>query len=114
METLVNLHPQIVAKAWQDHEFRSQLIADPKGTLDSLGGEFAGAVRGIKNIKVLADTADTIHLVLPTNPVESEELSESFLERVSDSNSNTLKGCTMKGPNCATQSYTRPCSRACR
>jgi mersacidin/lichenicidin family type 2 lantibiotic len=52
--------------------------------------------------------------ILPPNPAETDRLSESFLERVSQSNSNTLKGCTMSGPNCATHSYTRPCSRECK
>jgi len=109
MENLGKLQSQIVARAWEDPHFRSQLVSDPKGALMGWGGEYAAAASEIQNIRVIADTEETIHLVLPMSPINSDDVSEAFLEQLGASNADT-----MKGPNCATKSYTKPCSRECK
>ncbi len=114
MTALDALYPEIVIKSWEDNAFRSELLSNPKAALSKLGGEFATAIQEVGNIKVLADTPDTVHIVLPANPVEMDTSANVVLERISVVNSSTLKGCTMQGPNCATTSYTRPCSRECK
>jgi hypothetical protein len=64
-----------VAKAWSDGTFKQRLIADPAGVLKENGIEMAGKAA----IKIVEDSAKTIHLILPERPVE---LSEAELEQV--------------------------------
>ena len=56
---------RLVQKAWNDAEFRKELVADPKAAMQAeLGIQFADNV----NVVVHEETADTIHLVVPTMP----------------------------------------------
>jgi hypothetical protein len=105
-----DVRARIVVKTWEDLEFRESLIQDPRGTLSRMGGEYASLLNETQNIKIITDTPETMHLVLPLNPVETDGLSDSYLEKISQASN----GQTMKGPNCATKNYTRPCSRECR
>jgi hypothetical protein len=76
------LEAQVIAKAWQDEEFKHELLSQPRATI----------IRewDIKNlpddvdIKVIEETPNTIYMVLPMKPVtiNGEELSEEQLEAV--------------------------------
>ena len=78
--TQAEMQSKIIAKAQAEPEFRSQLVADPKATIEGLiGSEIPAAI----NIEVHEDNATSFHLVLPP----SGELSESELATV-------FAGCT--------------------
>jgi hypothetical protein len=69
-------------RAWEDAEFKKQLLANPRAALEKETGQKLPA-----NIqfKVIEDTADTVHLALRRNPGQvsvSGELSEEALEAV--------------------------------
>jgi hypothetical protein len=67
---------QIVAKAWTDAAFKKRLLADPAAALKESGVEVP---RGLQ-VKVVENTDQVRHLVLPTKP--SGEISEADLEKV--------------------------------
>ena len=67
---------QVVAKAWQDEAFKQRLLANPQAVLQEHGIAVPDGV----TVRVVEDTAETKHLVLPTNP--AGELSDDELERV--------------------------------
>ena len=58
---------KVIAKAWLDPEFLKQLKSDPKGTLAKEGIHVDAAV------KVVEDTKDTVHLVIPVRPAELDD-----------------------------------------
>ncbi len=67
---------KVVAKAWSDEAFKAKLKGDPRAALAEMGVETpAGTV-----VKVVEDTADTVHLVLPLAP--PGDLSQDELEKV--------------------------------
>jgi hypothetical protein len=110
MLSLDELQPAIVARSWEDPRFRARLLHDPHGALTELGPDYAAAIEGIRYIRVHEESEDTLHLVLPMSPIPDSQLSDSFLDSIAMSD----KGETMKGPNCATKDWSRPCSRECR
>ena len=57
---------QLVAKCWADEDFKKRFIDDPAAVMREMGIE---VVEG-KKVKVVEDTADTIHVSLPAKPVE--------------------------------------------
>jgi hypothetical protein len=62
--------------AAENPKYRAALIADPKGTIErQLNTSLAATV------KAVADTADTVHIVIPYVAAEGE-LSDSDLEKV--------------------------------
>jgi hypothetical protein len=75
------LWSQIVARAWSDEGFRSQLQSDPRAVLDECGlvvpaGTEVKVVEGPE--ARIEDAADTVrHLVLPARP--PEELTDEDL-----------------------------------
>ena len=65
---------QVVAQAWSDDSYKQRLLTDPAAVL---------AERGLtppadKEIRIIEDTADTMHIVLPAKPTE---LSDELLEQ---------------------------------
>lgn len=70
-----NKQDQMIAKCWSDDSFKQQLLADPVATLKAEGFEFPAGV----SVKVLENTAEVIHLVLP---VRATELSDADLDAV--------------------------------
>ncbi len=68
------------AEAWSDAEFKKQLIENPGAVLAGLGIEPPAGMEGV-NLKVVENTADTVHLVLPVPPTEGE-LSDDELDGV--------------------------------
>ena len=66
---------KVVARAWSDQLFKKRLLADPAPALKENGIEVPGKAA----IKIVEDSAKTIHLILPKRPAE---LSEAELEQV--------------------------------
>ncbi|HLJ11756.1 MAG TPA: NHLP leader peptide family RiPP precursor [Planctomycetaceae bacterium] len=63
----------LVARAWSDESLKERLIADPATVLRENGIEVPYDVE----LKVVEDTAEVRHLVLPASP--SDELSDEEL-----------------------------------
>lgn len=55
---------KVIAKAWTDPEFKKKLQSDPHAALAEAGI----SVPKTQKIKVLEDSADTVHVVLPARP----------------------------------------------
>ena len=70
-----NKQDQMIAKCWSDDSFKQQLLADPVATLKAEGVELPAGV----SVKVLENTAQIIHLVLP---VRATDLSDADLDAV--------------------------------
>jgi hypothetical protein len=72
---------QIVEKAIKDEAFLTQLLENPKETIEKeTGVKFPADL----NLRVLLETTGQVYLVLPAMPTEAfqEELSEAELESV--------------------------------
>jgi hypothetical protein len=70
-------YAEATRKAWSDPAFREKLLADPRASLSAEGVQVPADV----TIKVLENTGDVIHLVLPARP--SDALSEEALAAIS-------------------------------
>ncbi len=65
-----------IARAWRDAGYRERLNGDPRAALAEAGVEIPAGV----TVKVLSDTQDTVHLVLPVHP--GKDLSPEALEKI--------------------------------
>jgi hypothetical protein len=63
-EDLLAQAQRVVAKAWADDAFKAALIADPRATLAQEGIALPAGL----TLKVLENTADTLHVILPPPP----------------------------------------------
>ena len=70
-------YAEATRKAWSDPAFRAKLLADPRATLLAEGVQVPADV----TIKVVENTGDVIHLVLPARP--SDALSDEALAAIS-------------------------------
>ena len=70
-----NAWDKVVAKAWSDELFKKRLLADPATLLKEHGIEVPAEV----NVKVMEDSAKTVHLILPER---HGELSDVELDQV--------------------------------
>ncbi len=74
------IYNEIVKRAWESEEFKTQLMSNPESTISEvLGGEFKGKV-------VVSDQTDpdTIYINLPRKVnIDELELSDEQLEMVS-------------------------------
>lgn len=69
----------IAGFAVKDGEYRKALLADPKKVVSmQLGQDVPESL----NIQVIEDTAEKMHMVLPYEPAEGDELSDADLEMV--------------------------------
>ena len=68
---------QLLLKVWQDPTFKRRLVADPRAVLQEEGLPVPAG----KAVRVVEDTAETMHLVLPHKPAEGE-LTDDQLEQV--------------------------------
>ncbi len=66
---------QVVAQAWSDDSYKQRLLADPAAVMAEQGLTPPAS----KQIRVLEDTDDTLHVVLPAKPGElsDEELDQA-------------------------------------
>ncbi len=71
------LWAELVAKAWDDPALRQKLLSDPAGVLKEHGLLLPAGVQ----LKVVENTDQMVHLVIPKKPTP-EELSEEELHSV--------------------------------
>jgi hypothetical protein len=69
----------IAEKAWKDEAFHKEVLANPNKVYEQYLGQ--PVPTGV-TIKVLEDTATTVHFVLPAKPANAGELSDAELEDV--------------------------------
>jgi hypothetical protein len=55
---------KVIAKAWTDAEYRKKLHSNPHEALAEVGIQ----VPKTHKVKVLEDTSDTVHVVVPARP----------------------------------------------
>ena len=67
---------EIVARVWEDPEYKKRLLADPKAALAEMGVEVPDSV----DLKVVETTPSQSYFVLPPEP--SSDLTEEELEMV--------------------------------
>jgi hypothetical protein len=67
-KTRKDLEAEIIAKAWEDEQFRQELISNPKKAIaKTLGAKLAENLE----IRVVQETPDNLYLVLPLKPHDS-------------------------------------------
>ena len=67
---------QVLINAWRDDAFKQRLLGNPDAVLQENGLPLPAG----KAVRVVENTAETVHLVLPVKP--NAELSEQELEQV--------------------------------
>jgi hypothetical protein len=65
----------VVAKAWQDEAFKQRLLSDPQSVLQEHGVQVPAG----QQVRVVENTDQVVHLVLPQRP---RELSAEQLDAV--------------------------------
>lgn len=76
------LYAEIVRKAWDDAEFKKELVANPVGAIEKLTGKKINLPEG-KTLVVRDQTDDsTVYINIPAIPQMDGELSEEQLEVV--------------------------------
>lgn len=70
-------YAKVVKRAWNDPAFKAQLLSDPAAALTSMGLPLPSGMK----VKVVEDTDQLIHLVLPPQP-EGDELADESLDLV--------------------------------
>lgn len=58
---------RVIANAWMDPAYLARLKSDPQGVLKEAG------VAASEHVKVVEDSEDTTHLVIPKKPAHLEE-----------------------------------------
>lgn len=67
-----------ISHAWTDADYKSKLLSDPHAALAEHGVEIPAG----NTVKVVENTADTQHLVLPIAPSNADKLSREELEKI--------------------------------
>ncbi len=105
---------QLIARAWEDDEFRAALLNDPQAAVAQAGLELPEGVA----LEVVEETPDVHVLVLPPNPnvdeMDDVALSEEDLEMVAGGGGRTGSTCrqrTCPGYPRARQMSCHRCSR---
>jgi hypothetical protein len=78
--------------AAENPKYRAALLSNPKGTIEKQLNTTLGSV----NVKAVADTADTIHVIVPHAAAEGE-LSDADLERVAGGKQDITANCLVLG-----------------
>jgi len=74
-----------IARAWTDAAYKTKLLSDPQAALADAGIEVASGT----TVKVMENTADIRHLVLPIAPSNAGELDVEDLEKVAGGSSHS-------------------------
>ncbi|MEM1360808.1 MAG: NHLP leader peptide family RiPP precursor [Pseudomonadota bacterium] len=88
---------KVIAHAWSDPDFKAKLLSDPEAALTENGY----TTPENKTLKVIEDSDDTVHFVLPKAPSELGQISMDELEK--------LAGGTPATGTCATSEASCPC-----
>ena len=67
-----------IARAWTDAEYKAKLMSDPHAALTEVGVDVPAGT----TVKVMENTAETTHVVLPVAPNNAGEMSIDELEKV--------------------------------
>jgi len=67
-----------IAKAWTDDAYKAKLLDNPHVALSEVGVDIPADT----SIKMIENTADTTHIVLPVAPVNAVQLSPGELEKI--------------------------------
>ena len=82
MKKLIEAHQKkwavCVAKAWADEDYKQRLITDPAAVLKEEGISVPEKMK----VKVVENTNDTTHIVLPLAPDSEEGMIEDVEERL--------------------------------
>jgi hypothetical protein len=78
--------------AAENPKYRNALLKDPKAIVEKQLNTKLGSV----NVKAVADTADTVYIVVPYAPGEGE-LSDADLEKVAGGKQDITANCTVTG-----------------
>src|SRR5574339_310758 len=78
--------------AVENPKYRQALLSNPKGTIEKQLNTTLGAV----TVKAVADTADTVYVVIPYAAAEGE-LSDADLERVAGGKQDITANCLVLG-----------------
>lgn len=70
------LEQKLIKKAWEDSEFKKQLLSDPKAVIEKETGK---SLPENIEIKAVEETSKTVYIRIPKNP---EELSDDELDNV--------------------------------
>jgi hypothetical protein len=74
------LYAEIVQKAWEDADFKNELVANPVGAIESLTGKKIDLPAG-KTLVVRDQTDEsTVYINIPAQPQMDVELNEEQLE----------------------------------
>lgn len=78
------LNAQIIARAWEDNQFKNELIANPVETMEKLTGIKINLPQGQKLVVVDQSNDSTVYFNIPRKvDVETLELTDEQLEMVS-------------------------------
>ena len=76
------MYAEIIQKAWEDAEFKSRLVKDPVGAIETLTGTKLN-LPADKKIVVRDQTNESVFYInIPAKPSDDIELSEDQLEMV--------------------------------
>ncbi|WP_445634081.1 NHLP leader peptide family RiPP precursor [Nostoc sp. DSM 114161] len=108
---MLEIEVQLLARAAQDSNFRSRLIADPKTVMAQKGLNFPTNIQ----VSVLGETPDRYYLVLPAldfSELETNrELSDKELELVAggaDTDNHSWTGCASGQKGCVATNCCNP------
>ena len=74
---------QALEEAWENEDFKKELIANPLEAIADLTGESLGLKEGVKMVVADQSEADTFYFNIPNKPIlEDVELSEDQMEMV--------------------------------
>ena len=67
-----------IARAWTDADYKAKLLNDPHAALAEQGIQIPTGT----TIKVMENTADTVHVALPVVPADTGEIAMEKLEKL--------------------------------
>jgi len=67
-----------IARAWTDTDYKAQMMKDPRAALAEAGVEVPAGM----TVKVMENTAEIEHLVLPVAPDSAGEVSFDDLQKI--------------------------------
>jgi len=91
---------KIVARAWEDEDFKKELLSNPSAVFKANGIDIPEGIE----VKVVEDTATTVHFTLPPKPAEGE-LSEEDLDGVAAGAFPCICGCGVEEQGRLIRSY---------
>lgn len=107
MNTRFEFEHKLIQRAWEDENFKQELLSNPKAVFARESGE---ELPTNLEIEVIQETANKVYLVLPTNPAPSVaegELAEEALEAVAGGIWGCIKRTRHQGSICIAWSAVR-------